>query len=313
MGKYKYLAEIIAMICIEYIVLICCFIALKSKNVSFASGSFFDKNLETSGRSWLGKRYPNYSKHANVGLLVFRLVAFGWLGILGMITHFALYPYGWHYYTNWNIILISFYFLMASITSILQVTPYGQSTTPTPSSSATTSGMIVRAKAMARLGQTSGACFGFVASSALMVTVLNYMLLSANGKFWNTVLHGTQTILITMEMCVNDIQINRQEVVLAVSWPMLYVVFIWPVVAEGVKEWPYFFVEVGRSSAFVWYHILFLLSIIFFLLTLGIDYIKWKYVVGIEQAPITVTSIAPVEQQPQDIEIPNLIHSPAKP
>lgn len=260
MGKFEYLPEIISLVAIEYVVLIGVFTVLKiSKKIPT---EFFDKEFRDVTDSWIAK--GDDASYANIILLAYRLLAFCWLGIVGTVLMFSLYPTGWHYYTNWNLILISFYFLSAFTASCLQYSGLSK---------------YIRGDLVVGLGNVVGSCFGFVASSALMVTVLNFALLSPTPTFWNITQHLTQTVCILIEMSTNSIRVNPQEVILAVSWAFLYLTFIWPIVAEGLRQnFPYFFVETENKSAFIWYQVLFILTICFFGAICGIDKLKWKQI-----------------------------------
>ena len=121
------------------------------------------------------------------------------------------------------------------------------------------------------LAKAAGSLYPVVGSAALMITVLNFILLSSDPDLWNLTQHATTSIsFIVFEMPLNDIPVNWQDVVWAISWPMSYLFFIWPVVAEGAKDWPYYFLEVENAVCFFWYEVLFIASIAFFYLYYGI-------------------------------------------
>jgi hypothetical protein len=289
MGEYRYLAAIVGVILAEYAVFWIIFALLKINGK--LPLELFDKSIKDSGSSWLklGSRELNEKYHVmDVVLLLYRIVAFGWLGVFATIVGLSVFfPSSWHYYTLWNLMLISLYFLLAIASSICHLTKAEQTLSQG------------RAKwLVVTLGKAVGGCFGFVASSALMVTVLNFMLLNPTPTFWNITQHLTQLVGILIEFSLNGVRVNPQELLLAISWPMLYLVFIWPIVKTDVREWPYYFLEVSKPGAFVWYHILFLACVVFFFIVYGLDKLKWGQ---IDKRNAVV--------KPQDSVAPNCIDS----
>jgi hypothetical protein len=58
-----------------------------------------------------------------------------------------------------------------------------------------------------------------------------------------------------------------EHIVLNLSWALLYLIFIWPVVAGGaLSHWPYFFLDTDSASVYAWYTILYVVDVIFFII-----------------------------------------------
>lgn len=281
MGEYTYLAAIIGLISSEYALSWIIYASLKMRGI--LPEDFFGKTISQAGSSWI--RLDD-SSHGimNIVLLVYRIVAFGWLGVFATIVGLSMFfPTSWHYYTIWNLILISLYFLLAIISSICHLLKSDQTLPDGWSRSF-----------VLNLGKVVGVSFGFVASSALMVTTLNFMLLNPKPTFWNVTEHLTQLIAILIEFSLNAVPVNPQEVMLAISWPMLYLVFIWPIVGTNIRGWPYYFLEVSSASAFVWYQILFAVCVVFFFVFYGLDVLKWRLISGRgREAPTTIKPLDP--------------------
>lgn len=247
MGRYQFLAPIIVTITVEWLVFVA---ALLYWNKKHCSGLLFEgKSFETITSC----PHPSIPPGVLAGV---RLVLFGWFCGFSFIYNFVRSPHGWHYYTNWNLILISIYYMLVTVASALKLYKDYKSD-------------ISVSAAEEALAKAAGTLYPVVGSAAIMITILNFILLSSDPDLWNITQHATTSIsFIIFEMPLNDIPVNWP--VWAVSWPVVYLFFIWPVVAAGAKDWPYYFLEVENAGCFFWYQILFLASIMFFCFYYGI-------------------------------------------
>mmetsp|Transcript_19532 Transcript_19532/g.28101 ORF Transcript_19532/g.28101 Transcript_19532/m.28101 type:complete len:256 (+) Transcript_19532:109-876(+) len=245
MGKYSFLASLIAVVLVEYAVLIACF-GFTFRNIESV---FEHKEFNIVARSRYGKR-------GNCALLVARLLFCGWFSVTTLYKYSSNDPNlssGWHYYTNWNLILISIYFMLASFISSFDAFRNYDDT------------FSASIPALRRVSLFVGIVYPVICSTAIMVTVLNFTLLDSNLGFWDITSHLTQSIsLIFVEMPLSKALIKPHDVWVVITWPLIYLIFIWPIVATDVREWPYFFLETNRPTCFIWYTALLLFSILFF-------------------------------------------------
>jgi hypothetical protein len=256
MGKLQYLAGTIVMILAEHFLFLGLMIFLNKK---YSTGLFFE------GKTFDAVSTSVHGDTAAVLLAVFRLMLFGWFCGFAFIFNFASSPPGWQYYTNWNVILISIYYMLASVASSIKL--YRNYKKDNSAVSAR----------LENFGKFVGAMHSVAGSAALMITAVNFLLLSSDPNIWNLTQHATTSISFVMiELPLNNIPVTWLDVIWAALWPMVYLVVIWPVVAEGVREWPYFFLEVDNAGSFVWYNILYILAILFFFVYYGLGQLKEK-------------------------------------
>lgn len=254
MGKFRYLPIVIVMITVEYLLLsgIVIYAFLRqSGDEPFLNGFFRGKAFENVSTSRYGKR-------TDILLGFFRMCMIGWFGGFAMIYGFTLSPTSWHYYTNWNIILITIYYGLACIASARKLyKDYYKIEKPA-----------VFERYLALL---VGSLYPVVASAALMITAVTFSLLSPAPTLWNFTKHLITSISFLMfELPLNKIPINWQELVWVMTWPLIYLFFIWPVVATDTRGWPYYFIETETSGSLLWYNILLFASILFFFIYFGL-------------------------------------------
>lgn len=271
MGKYQFLAAIVVLITVEWIVFVCTAAFI---NIKYYSGLYFEGKTFEAITSTSNQKIPLWV------LAFLRLVLFGWFGGFASIYRFSIASSGWHWYTQWNVFLLSVYYMLAFYASTLQLYK-----------SYKCFNSVSRSEEY--LARVLGSLYPVAGSAALMITVLNFILLSSQPSLWNITQHATTSIsFLLLEMPLNNIPVNWQDVIWAVTWPMSYLFFIWPVVKLRAREWPYYFLEVENAGCFFWYNILFLASVIFF-------YIFFR-IVKMKNALIS----APAAQMVSDATVP---------
>jgi hypothetical protein len=251
MGRFKYFSAIIALTTILFVSFIATFCLLK-KYTSVLKRPLFDgKTLDKAGGVHV---LLKQNKCGLWTLYALRFIFFVWFALFNTVYRMLfLYPRGWHYYTNWNIYLIGFYYTFALLCTIFLIKKERDTLSPKET---------VYAENIAKIASV---LYTVAGSAALMITVLNFLLLDPTPNFWNLTLHLSTTLSLLLDMSLNDMSVNPQDILFSVVWPFCYVIFIWPIVKEGVRgEWPYFFVETENAICFFWYIFLFLISGVFF-------------------------------------------------
>lgn len=256
MGRFKYFADIVTFMTGLGIVFFGSFYLVKKYTNLLDKPLLDEKTLERAGGVHDLLKHQNMNMFSSLLLLSFRLLCFAWFALFNTIYKMIfLYPRGWHYFTNWNIYLIGFYFFFSSASSMFFLKKERTFLTDKE----TTFSYYIAAVA--------SVLYTVAGSAALMVTVLNFLLLNHDLTFWNISLHVSTTIALIADMTLNDMIVNPQDVLFSVFWPFCYVVFIWSIVREGVRgEWPYFFIETQSASCFFWYPFLFVMAVAFFVL-----------------------------------------------
>ena len=189
-----------------------------------------------SGRSVLELVYPR----ANLVLRVSRALMFIWWFGVGWVLKFSLdAPHPRFYmFTMWNIILMSFYFLFASICSWQYAISPKNEDTNFPSwwskSRRITLSHIVRV-----MHSVIGGC-------ALFITIVAWL-----GKtgFWSVQQHLTNTLFFLIEGAQTGYVSRLVHFSWSASWLYVYMCFVWIIVhAMGEYNWPYPFMQTDASQ-----------------------------------------------------------------
>lgn len=259
MGRFRYFGTVVTLTTILFVLFIVIFGLLKKYTKILEKPLSHGKSLESTGGV---HALMNNKKCGIFVLCTLRFIFFVWFALFNtMYRMLFLSPRSWHYYTNWNIYLIGFYNTFALTCSTLMIKKELYALSPKET---------VYAEYISLL---AGVFYTTAGSAALMITVLNFALLNPDPTFWNLTLHLSTTVSLLVDMSLNDMSVNPQDVLFSVLWPFCYLVFIWPIVKEGVRgEWPYFFVETETAMCFFWYLFLFFISVVFF----GVFYLSHR-------------------------------------
>lgn len=203
-------------------------------------------------------------KNWTILLCLFRFCAFTFfLGITCIWGYVESNGLSYYYFTVWNIKLISLYYLLALIASII-----GLVSTHNKEDS----------KVLQILTTSIHYLFQVCASTALFVTIINFAVLNPIFTFWNTSDHFITCISLIIEMSLNSMTFKRHHVALTILWAFLYIIFIWPLVMTGViNKWPYDFLKLNTPYCFMWYTGLFVIDIFFYFTCYAFSIAKVKY------------------------------------
>ena len=196
--------------------------------------------------------------------------------LLGMGFNFARSEIQghWQFFTNWNVGLIAGYYTLASGASVHYLLHLAPRDPAASSSFASTASSVARERwleldtpRLRAVGTFLSVYFCVASVTALFVTTVNFALLDPTPRFFNMTAHLFTSVSFGVEMALNSVQLRRNELVLNMSWVMLWLAFIWPVVWLGVKpEWPYDFLDSSTPVILLWFQLLFF---VYFLIYLG--------------------------------------------
>lgn len=171
--------------------------------------------------------------------------------------------YDLKFFTNWNVLLVSLYFTIALIASILGVcrgnTDDGWS------------------KIYRRFAILIHVMFEIAGSTALLVTTVNFSLLDSDLFFWNVVCHLVTSAALVVEALLNQLRVRYDHYPLVLLWYVLYLITIWPLVVTGrVEVWPYPFLALDSWECMLWYTGLILASLFFYTIWWGLSLFKLR-------------------------------------
>ena len=205
-----------------------------------------------------------YGGDANLAIMYVRLAFFLWFIIVALIMQHSLFPNSWHYFTVWNGYLLVSYFGLAFFASFArQFGSYFEHWLTPSENFARNYSVLV------------GVLFEIAGSSAIFVTFVNFTLLSPRPSFMNIAMHGTTSCCQVMEHLLNNIRVEPFDLIFVLSWPVLFMLFIVPVVMLNVRGYPYDFLKTDTPMCFAWYKGLVFILIMFYSVWLGFSRLKY--------------------------------------
>ena len=194
-------------------------------------------------------------------LLLFRFFCFLWFVVAGVVNTFTRHPTSWHYFTLWNIFLLVTYYFLATAATVVYLIPIDVSS-------------LVDPNMLKIICRVITVLFEIAGSSAVYVSCVDLVFLSANPQFSNMTLHVSTSCSQLVELMLNDMPVDIHDITIALAWPTTYLVFIFSMVLSGIRGWPYPFLDIESSSCFLWYHAMILLF--------GIFYTVWYFLCRIK-------------------------------
>ena len=189
------------------------------------------------------------------------------------------------YFTHWNIFLIVLYYGMACMASIYGLLYDRQHNSRSSVQVERKDERVVNLEEddelwsihMEYFGYSMQIIFEVAGGTALFVTVVVFTILNPSAEFWNFTDHLFTTISFLVELSLNDLVVRWEHVIFNVLWAMLYLIYIWPAVAEGsVHYWPYGFLQVQGASSFGAYTALVVANIGFYALWCALSWLKFR-------------------------------------
>eukprot|EP01035_Chromulina_nebulosa_P028005 gene28005-36900_t len=217
--------------------------------------------IENSSRSC----WHRVSKIFTILLAIARLTFFGYFAGVGTINiYVSTRGAKWIYFTEWNLILISIFYLIASIHSIVGL--YSEFVHKLECTEYSISRKLCHAVQI---------LFEVGASTAFFITTVNFILLNPKFEFINVTEHFVTSLSFLVDASLNSLPVYVEHVWISITWLVVYVIYAWGMVGSGtLRNWPYGFLEVEDPYCFMWYNILLVVALVFYGLLLLIDYSK---------------------------------------
>ena len=193
----------------------------------------------------------------------------------------------YQYFTYWNVGMAFFYYLIATICSIL-----GYFRQPTDVGNWPDS--------IVYFGKVHRIFFSVVGSTAFFITVVNFTLLSATDSFANISDHLITSLTFLIEMMLSTTTVPVYNLFYMITWAIVWISFVLIIYpgTGALNEWPYFFLDSYTSAVYFWYPILILLMVVFYFIWYGLSNFKVKYIIKPNQDNTTSTS----NTEPNNIE-----------
>jgi hypothetical protein len=223
--------------------------------------------------------YESFSPCFQYLLLVTRILSLGYILGVGVIRSYVLAPNIWYFFTFWNLELEVVYFIMAMSCSILGLRK-NKIATRSAGRLDLENGQrgneeVTWPSAVVGLGKATQVFLEVCGGTAFLVTVVNFLLLNPQFSLSNVSQHLVTSLTLTLDLFLSNIEVRLDHYVYNISWSMLYIIFIWPLVILGnIKEFPYFFLKLDTKACYGWYTLFFVINVGFYALFYGISKLK---------------------------------------
>jgi len=240
--------------------------SLRDKDLYFTYFGYNDSRFDQVCKSCWDSKSPIFTYF----LLCFRFICFLFYFGVGCVTDYVESKgQNWFYFTVWNVDLISIYYFLATLSSLKWVFSTTNSTCKFRNESdvETNERRNLRKVASSNISLTIVVkiLFEVCLATAMFVSTVDFLLLSSNLDFWNVVEHLTTSCSLLTEMSLNSIPVRWEHIWINLSWTCLYVMFAMVIVPTGIiNDWPYDFMRLDSSACFIWYTVLFIMSILFY-------------------------------------------------
>ena len=222
--------------------------------------------------------YESYLPNAKYLLFITRVLSLGFILGVSVIANYILVGRNqWFYFTLWNAELTSVYFLLAVTCSIIGFL-YGSkplSNLCVVKMTSASSARILWSAEVCRFAHIVRILFEVCGGNALLVMAVAFILLNPEFKFWNVAVHFVVALSLVVEMFMNNMYVRFDHFPLNLAWPALFLIFIWPIVYTGIRDWPYYFLETDTSYCFLYYTGLLIVNLIFYYIWYGFSELKF--------------------------------------
>ena len=160
----------------------------------------------------------------------------------------------WFYNTFWNVDIIVFFYLIASVASVIGLTRNRAACYEVTPATLHTIEWNYWERALALTVQMF---FTVAAVNALLVTVFAFTFITTDTGFENVSYHVLNTAAFAFEMLLSSLIIRVEHLILSLSWFLLYAIYVWcMMVTHRLADWPYDALKTDNSSSLLLYGLL---------------------------------------------------------
>lgn len=111
--------------------------------------------------------------------------------------------------------------------------------------------------------------------TAVLITLVTFTVLNPRFSFWNVSQHFITLMVLVLELFLNNMYVRIDHFPFNLSWALLYLIFIWPmVVTNKIPFWPYFFLATNNHSCFLNYTVLIVADFLFYCIFYSLSRLK---------------------------------------
>ena len=221
--------------------------------------------------------YESHSLPLTYVLLTTRLISLGYILGIAVIAEYILTSPNWFYFTNWNTKLISLYFLVSSINSVVGLCNLRKSKHPEFVGDAKHGYEVesVPEQPPKFLYADFVHClFEVCGATSILIAVVDFTILNRNLEFWNLTCHLATVICLLVEMSLNTFYVRLNHFVINVSWAFIYLIVVWIFVYNNLEPWPYNFMDTSTPFCYFAYTALVLGNFLFYFIWYSISELK---------------------------------------
>ena len=291
-SNFSFLPGLVLTILLEYLLLMvafgfyryyCCGCCLRScygaeSRSTLFSTPFWKLKFEDS--------FESFHPLLKYVLIATRLQSLGYILCVSVIGNYvAVGGFQWFYFTLWNVELLSIYYILALTCSMI-----GLFWKPTPVAierrrivtESEDEPEVIRNRtptwslSIRILGSFTHILFEVCGGTAVLVTVINFIVINPEFSFWNATSHFVPLMTLVIELCLNNMYLRVDHYVFNISWAWLYLIFVWPlVVLKTINFWPYPFLALDTPSCYLLYTLLIIADIVFYFIFYGMSTLKY--------------------------------------
>ena len=237
--------------------------------------------------------YESFAPCLRYFLFLTRFLSFYYIcGVSVSANYFFMGQHQWYYFSSWNALLLSVYFMLATCASILGFV-YGipdsvvhlapDESDPSnnysynldKSESESKSKKIIWSAHSVRFGQIIHVLFEVCCGSSLLVIASCLLVFDSESGFWNLSVNLAPLLTLLLELLLNNMYVSIDHYPYNLSWAFLYLIFIWPVVVMNkISFWPYAVLSLERNTCYFWYTLLVLTDTICYFIFCFLSFIK---------------------------------------
>ena len=230
--------------------------------------------------------YESHCPPLNYLLFTTRCLSLGYiLGISVIAEDILTKSGGLLYFTNWNTRLISLYFFLASICSVVGLIATLRSEVPVRSNDTDFTvgreGMSIMKRDVTPEQHESTlsavilrGLFEVCGGTSLLITVVAFGLLDPEFEFWNVSSHFVTMVSLVLELGLNSMFVRLDHYIFNITWALFYLIFVWIIVSCDLVEWPYFFLDTSSPYRNYAYSGLLVANFSFYLIWYGLSEMK---------------------------------------